>query len=221
MFSYVFMKLLEGRPRTYDRAMNMVSAGRIRRVKEKVAATIAPGSRVLEIGCGTGELAALMLAAGAVSVAGFDESPAMAAASRERIGKQNLEGKFWVCQMGVDAMDTFPPESFDAVVSTLVVSELSDDERRFAFKHSYRILRPGGLIVIAAEVVPHSFGKKILHTLARAPVLAVTYLVSGSFTRPVADLAGDIRAAGFSVTSEDRSQVGAFAVLVAVKKEDG
>lgn len=221
MFSYVFMKLLEKRPHSYDRAINTISAGRIHRIKEKVAATIIPGSRVLEIGCGTGELAVMMLAAGAASVEGFDESPAMAAASRERIEKENLKERFSVRQMGVDAMDALPPKSFDAVVATLVVSELSDDERRFTFKHACRILQPRGVIVIASEVVPRSFGKKILHTLARAPVLAITYLASGNFTRPVADLAGDIRAAGFSVASEDRSHGDAFAVIIAVKKEVG
>jgi len=218
MFSYVFMKILEGRPRSYDKAMDMVSRGRVREIKEAVAALVPEGSHVLEIGCGTGELASMILAR-AASVEGFDASPAMVQAAGERIVSEGLEGKFAVRNMAVDGMDDLPEAAFDAVVSTLVFSELSDDERRFALKHAHRALRPGGLLVIADEVVPRTAGKKALHALARAPVMAVTFLVSQGSTRPMADLAGEIRAAGFSVQEEERSHGDAFALITAAREE--
>ena len=53
MLSYLFMKILEGRPRSYDRRMDRVSRGKVKGIKEAVAAEVPEKSHVLEIGCGT------------------------------------------------------------------------------------------------------------------------------------------------------------------------
>ena len=219
MFSYVFMKILEGRPRSYDRWMDRVSRGRVREIKEAVAAEIVAGDRVLEIGCGTGELSSMMIARGA-SVDGFDISPAMIEEAEERIRSKVLEGKLNLRQMGVDGMDGLPAGLYDAVVSTLVLSELSDDERRFALRQASRVLGPGGRLVIADEVVPRTPGRRILHALVRVPAAAAAYLVSRATTRPIPDLAGDLAEAGFAVDRETRSALDAFALVVG-RKESG
>ncbi len=220
MFSYVFMKILEGRPRSYDKAMDKASGGQVREAKKDVAAQVPEEARVLEVGCGTGELASMVLSR-AATVEGFDVNGAMVEAARERILEEGLEGRFQVRQMGVDGMDGLGNAAYDAVVSTLVFSELSDDERRFALKHAHRSLKSGGLLVIADEVVPRTTGKKTVHSLVRAPAAAITYLVSKSSTRPIADLVGEMTAAGFFVEKEERSHGDAFALVVAGKKEEG
>jgi len=89
MFSYVFMKILEGRPHSYDRLMHRADRGRVRKIKEAIAAEIPPGARALEIGCATGELAEIITGLGA-TVQGFDLSPAMIAAARHRIKRHRL-----------------------------------------------------------------------------------------------------------------------------------
>ncbi len=214
MFSYVFMKILEGRPRSYDRLMDTVSRGRVRAAKEAVAAETPAGAHVLEIGCGTGELAE-MLVEKRDRVEGFDLSPSMIDAARQRIAEHGLGGSFSVRQMGVDGMDEFPACAFDAVVSTLVLSELGPDERGYALRHARRVLKPGGRLVIADEVVPRTAARRALHAVARAPVAAVTYLVAGSGARPIPDLAAELVRAGFRVDKEERSQGDAFALVVA------
>ncbi len=214
MISYVFMKILEGRPRSYDKKMEKVSGGRVRVMKEAVAAEVQPNESVLEIGCGTGELAAMMIAGGA-KVEAFDSSPSMVEVARERIEKEKLDGSLQVEEMGVDGMDAIKDNEFNTVVSTLVFSELSDDERHFALKHAYRVLRPGGNLVIADEVVPRTGGRRLLHALARAPLAAMTYLASSSVTRPIADLSGEVSTAGFKVQKEDRTKGDTSAILVA------
>lgn len=213
MFSYVFMKILETRPRSYDRAMDKASRGRVKQMKEDVAAEVPNGSRLLEIGCGTGELAAMCIARGS-TVEGFDASPAMVEVARQRIEEEGLSDKMTVKQMGVEGMDSLLDATYDAVVSTLVFSELSDDERRYALKNVRRVLKPGGICVIADEVRPRTSGKKALYSIVRGPALVASYLVSKAITRPIEDLAGEMKAAGFSVIKEVRSHGDAFALVV-------
>lgn len=220
MFSYVFMKILEMRPRSYDQRMEKISRGRVRAVKEAVADEVPKESHVLEIGCGTGELASLIVGRGCI-VEGFDLSPLMIKTAEKRIEKDDFKGKFSVTHMGVEGMDGFPSENFDAVVSTLVLSELNDDERRFALKHAARVLRPGGCIIIADEVVPRTALRRLVHNIARLPLLAITYLVSGKSTYPIDDLAGEIRELGFVVGKEVRSHGDSFTMVVGFKKQKG
>ncbi len=215
MFSYVFMKILEGRPSSYDRRMDLASGGRVAGIKQQVAAEVPGGSEVLEIGCGTGELAQLLVERGC-AVQGFDRSRGMVEQARERIARADLGERFAVRRMGVDGMDELPARSRDAVVATLVFSELSDDERRYTLRHALRILRPDGRIVVAAEVVPRTFGRRLVYGGTRTVALAATYLSSGASTRPVPDLAGEVTRAGFRIAKEERSHGDALALIVAL-----
>ena len=217
------MKILEMRPRSYDKQMDKISKGRVRAAKEAVAGEIPKGSRVLEIGCGTGELAGMLAERGCI-VEGFDLSPSMVATAEERIETENLKSKFKVSRMGVEGMDGLPAQSYDAVVSVLVFSELTEGERLFALKQAFRVLKPGGLLVIADEVVPRARGRRLRQALVRAPMLALTYLISGASPRPLSDLPGKTAATGFTLVRELRSQGDAFVRLTASRpagKGDG
>lgn len=216
MFSYVFMKILEMRPASYDEQMDKASSGRVRMIKQAVVNEVPPGSHVLEIGCGTGELAEMMIAR-QCRVEGFDLSPSMVRVAKNKIKTKQLNKVFSVQEMGVEGMDKYPDTDFDAVVSTLVFSELNPGERRFAIKNAFRALKPGGHIIIADEVVPGIRWKRWLHTLIRLPMLMVTYLVSGNATRPIPDLAGELRSAGLNIEKEERLHGDAFAVVVGQK----
>ena len=211
------MKILEMRPRSYDQRMDMVSRGHVRAVKEAVAREVPEKSYVLEIGCGIGELARLMIQRGC-RVAGFDLSTSMVELCEERIEREGLGDAFSVRRMGVEGMDGLPGENFDAVVSTLVFSELNNDERRFALTHSARVLKPRGRIVVADEVVPVKAVRRVAHAVLRLPVLMLSYLVSGKSTRPIESLENEITDAGFIVEKELRSHGDSFAIVVGRKK---
>jgi demethylmenaquinone methyltransferase/2-methoxy-6-polyprenyl-1,4-benzoquinol methylase len=123
--------------------------------------------------------------------------------------------------MGVDGMDVLADERYGFVVSTLVFSELAEDEKRHALRHSFRVLEPGGKLVVADEVVPREVVGRLLHSVARVPMLVATYLVTGASTRPIADLRGDVEEAGFVIEKETRSHGGSFAMVVAHRPEEG
>ena len=213
MFSYLFMKILEGRPRSYDRRMDAISRGRIRSVKEDIVREIPQGARVLEMGCGTAELASMLVGRGAV-VTAFDPSPAMIEVARERVNREGIGDRLTIKHMGVEGMDGLSSAHYDAVVATLVLSELSDQERRFALTHAKRVLKPEGIIVIGDEVIPRKALPRILQALFRLPLLLLTYLVSRNTTRPIADLPGELKSAGFAINKEIRTQGDAFALVI-------
>ncbi|MBW2085301.1 MAG: class I SAM-dependent methyltransferase [Deltaproteobacteria bacterium] len=214
------MKILETRPQSYDRRMDEISRARVREMKQAVAHEIQPGARVLEIGCGTGELAVVLVKRGAI-VEGFDLSPGMVEEARKRIEAESLQDLVNVYQMGVDGMDSLPGLAYGAIVSTLVFSELTDDERWFALKHSFRVLKPDGLLVLADEVVPSGKYRRTLHAFMRLPILVLTYLVSRASTRPLADLREEVTAAGFAMEKEVRSCGDTFSILVARRPVPG
>jgi ubiquinone/menaquinone biosynthesis C-methylase UbiE len=213
VFSYIFMKILERRPQTYDRLMDKTSCGRILEFKKTIVAELHAARHVLEIGCGTGELAA-MLASRNVRVDGFDINPAMIMLAKERIRAEDINGRFSVRLMGVDAMDELADQCYDAVVATLVLSELSEDERLYALRHAARVLKTKGLFVIVDELLPRSFIKKLIYSVLRLPLKIATYLVARSTTRPLRNLGAELSSVGFRIEKELRNRGDCLALVV-------
>ena len=167
MHSYVYMKILESQPNRYDRGICWLSWGQSERVKRQiVAGHVTAGSRVLDIGCGTGTLAVLAAQKGA-QVIGFDVSPGMLAVARRKVTAGGLEERIELHEAGVAEMAKFRRASFDLVTATLVFSELSCDEQTYVLGQAHRILKPGGHLAVADEVKPRSVGKRLVHAAMR------------------------------------------------------
>jgi trans-aconitate methyltransferase len=95
-----------------------------------------PGERVLDLGCGTGQLTKAIADAGAL-VVGIDSSPAMVEAARA----QYPELEF----VEADARSFSFPEAFDAVFSNAVLHWVLDAES--VVRRVSDSLRPGGRFV--------------------------------------------------------------------------
>ena len=186
--------------------------------KRLVSESINRGSRVLDLGCGTGTAAILAARAGA-QVTGFDISVPMLAIAREKVAATSLTDRIELIEMGISGMDRFGDASFDVVMSTLVFSELSLDEQAFALGHIFRILRSGGLLAIADEVKPIAIGKKLLYSIVRIPLLVLTFAITQTKTNAVEGLSERIRQAGFSIDREERTALDSFLYLIARKEE--
>ena len=221
MFSYIFMKILESRPSQYDKGINFITAGHAKRVrKEIVERWIKPRMKVLDIGCGSGELLARAAQAGA-DVSGIDISADMLSIAKKRIQKDGACGKANLYHAGVTDLDKlFKDCRLDIVTSTLVFSELYTAERYWAYSQIHRLLTNSGLFIIAGEVRPRSIAKRILHFLVRLPLAIVTYLITQSGTKALADMAGELDRAGFEVIGEKRSLLDSFSVVWARKNPD-
>lgn len=188
MSSYVFMKLLETRASRYDRGMGLLSLGRIGTVYRAVARRVPTGARVLEVGCGTGGVAAQLLERDC-TVTGVDRSARMLAVAEGKLATAVAAGQLRLRQLNLIQLDrAFGDDSFDSVVCCLVLSELTEPERRFALREFSRLVVPGGTVVLADEVAPRSRARRIIYTLARAPMAAVTYALTQTSTRHTGDL---------------------------------
>jgi ubiquinone/menaquinone biosynthesis C-methylase UbiE len=97
-----------------------------------------PGSRVLDLGCGTGRLTVALAAAGH-SVTGLDPAEAMLAAAR---AKANAEKVVWIEGTAAAA----PTSAFDLVLMTSHVAQVFVDDAEWSetLRHVARALVPGG-----------------------------------------------------------------------------
>ncbi len=110
--------------------------------------TVKTSDRVLDLGCGTGVLTRIIAdqldASAGGAALGID-----AAAKMVRVARKRRESP--TCRFDVAAAEKLPYESasFDAVVSSLFFHHLPIDLKEKALSESYRVLRPGGRLVIA------------------------------------------------------------------------
>ena len=212
------MKILESRPQRYDWGINLLTAGHAGRVVDDIVMNyIRPGMFVLDVGCGTGDLAVKAAKADAF-VTGVDISEGMLAIARERIKKNRLEDKVHFHHAGVVEADTlFAENSFDCITATLVISELYGEERRWALREFFRILKSDGTLIIAGEVKPKQPLKRAIYSALRLPLALITYIVSQTGTQAVSDINTEIRKAGFEIADERKSFLGSFVTIVAKK----
>src|SRR6185369_6564893 len=110
-------------------------------------ALIKPGDSVLDVGCGTGEVTipAKMSAGQTGHVYGIDPAPEMIPVARNKAARKGLAIDF---RVGVIEALPFPDASMDVVTSSLMMHHLSDDLRTRGLAEIYRVLKPGGRLLV-------------------------------------------------------------------------
>lgn len=110
------------------------------------SAGVTPTSRVLDVACGTGDLAEAFADAGAAEVVGVDFTPEMLEIARHK-GARQAGRRASVDYRRGDAMDLgFPDGHFDVVSIAFGIRNVADPAR--ALREFHRVLRPGGRLVV-------------------------------------------------------------------------
>ncbi len=111
-------------------------------------AKVKPGDKVLDVGCGTGNLTLTAKSFAGISgaVYGIDAAPEMIEAARKKAKRAGYDAVF---EVGLVEKIPFPDATFDVVVSRLVIHHLPDDLKRKAFAEIFRVLKPGGHFLVA------------------------------------------------------------------------
>jgi ubiquinone/menaquinone biosynthesis C-methylase UbiE len=128
-------------------------------------ARIEAGHRVLDLGCGTATLTILIkqIKPDAI-VVGLDGDPKILAIAGAKAAKASVD---LTLDQGMAFDMPYPDQSFDRVVSSLVIHHLTTENKRRAFKEVYRVLRPGGELHILDFGRPHNFYTSIVSPIIR------------------------------------------------------
>jgi 2-polyprenyl-3-methyl-5-hydroxy-6-metoxy-1,4-benzoquinol methylase len=120
-----------------------VGSERVRLAIEGVAPAMREGSRLVDLGCGGGQLCIHAAHLG-WSVVGVDNAPGMIEESRANAGELEIEWR-------VAAYDEsgLPAGAFDAVTAMGLIEYLPDDDPLFA--EAARLLRPGGRFAVSCR----------------------------------------------------------------------
>lgn len=140
----------------YDFTVNIMTLGHARMLRAMTIerALIQPGDTVLDVGCGTGEVTLrAKLRAGNGQVAGIDPAPEMIAVARKKAARRNLDIDF---RVGVIEALPFADSSVDVVTSSLMMHHLPDEVKVRGLREIYRVLKPGGRLLIADFMRPSS-----------------------------------------------------------------
>lgn len=121
---------------------------------------LAPGTRLLDVGCGAGQIAIPAARAG-VRVTGLDLSPRQIGQARARAGADGLDARF---DEGDAEALPYPDAAFDVVVSLIGAMFAPRPERVAA--ELLRVCRPGGRVVMA-NWTPAGFVGQMFKVIAR------------------------------------------------------
>ncbi|MEA2425120.1 MAG: hypothetical protein QOH13_1530 [Thermoleophilaceae bacterium] len=155
----------------------------------ETARLLAGRKTVADVGCGTGRHS-LALAEAGFDVTGIDASADMVAVARER-----APGVSFVV---ADLLGWTAPMGFDGALCRGVLNDITEDaERQAALDALFRMLRPGGLLVLGVREIERTRVR-----YKREPV--VTRSAEGVFFRAEGEFIGDVVRVRESISSADQ-----------------
>jgi cyclopropane-fatty-acyl-phospholipid synthase len=163
---------------------------------------LAPGERLLDIGCGWGALAIHAARRYAARVTGITLSEAQAAFARDRAIREHVADRVRIEVR--DYRTLGGSERFDKIASVGMVEHVGRARLPEYFAAAFRVLVPGGLflnhgIVDLEDARPHSALEPLWRKLWRRDEFIRRYVFPDGRLVPAADVIGHAEAQGFEV----------------------
>ncbi len=133
------MRGLLAHPRVYSLFRRLVGRDSARAVYAREHLRLQPGQRVLDVGCGPGDILAFLPE---VRYEGYDISPQYIERARQRFGAR---GEFH-CHAVDDSLPV-PAGGFDVAIAHGVLHHLDDAQARALLRVARRALKPGARLV--------------------------------------------------------------------------
>lgn len=214
----------------YDLNNRLHSFGRDQAWRRRAVALAAttPADEVLDVACGTGDLAEAFADAGVASVTGLDYTGPMLALAAGKAARRRVVPRPRYVLGDAQALP-FPGARFDVVSIAFGIRNVADPDG--ALREFHRVLRPGGRVVVLEFGRPRNRALRRLNDLYAKRVMPVTagwlagdrsgayrYLPRSidAFLGPTA-LAGAVAAAGFEMRDQVALTFGVAVVTVGVK----
>ncbi|MCA1813273.1 MAG: ubiquinone/menaquinone biosynthesis methyltransferase [Halobacteriales archaeon] len=207
----------------YDLLNKLMSMGQDRKWRARLVASLGETGRgrVLDLGCGTGDVTCALAQNGEQAV-GLDPSAEML-----RLAREKAPHLAWV--QGDALRLPFKAGTFDGATSAFVLRNLPD--RKASFAEQARVLRPGGVAAHLELVRPAKGWQRALHgayVRVVVPALgllssnrqAYRYLARTVMLVPQPEtFAVEMGEAGFGEPRVERMAMGGVAVVAAAKRE--
>ncbi|MDR2131274.1 MAG: bifunctional demethylmenaquinone methyltransferase/2-methoxy-6-polyprenyl-1,4-benzoquinol methylase UbiE [Odoribacteraceae bacterium] len=213
----------------YDLLNHVLSFGIDRRWRAKATREVGEqAARVLDVACGTGDFSLALLRRGAREVVGMDISENMLEVARVKARKRGVPEERVTFLAGDAEATGLPGASFDAVTVAFGVRNFERLER--SVREFYRVLRPGGRLVILEFAVPRRFPVRGVYRFYFTRVLpfvgglisgdraAYSYLPASVYAFPSGERFLAILRAGGFVSPVARSLTFGIVVLYSARK---
>ncbi len=140
----------------YDRLNRVISFGTDIRWRKRVVSILKTRKPacILDIATGTGDLAIALKETGAAQIVGLDISPGMLDIGKQKVSALHLD-KTIEMVIGDSEQLAFADASFDAATVAFGVRNFEDLNQ--GLSEIYRVLRPGGTLVVLETSVPTRF----------------------------------------------------------------
>ncbi|MEQ4304720.1 methyltransferase domain-containing protein [Plantactinospora sp. B6F1] len=194
----------------YDPFIRLAGVGRVHgQLLDR--ADLRPGQRILEIGCGTGNLLrALGRRVPDVEAVGIDPDPAALRRARRKATRSRLPIRYE--RAFADELP-LPDGGFDRVLSAFMLHHLAEEDRIPALREVGRVLRPGGeLHVVDIDGTPSGHGPGRLHRNPR---------VMGSLPERVLAALADAGLTGVAENGRGRAWFGRYVFYRAEARQRG